>query len=110
MSRNADWILQCLGIYQGGDYLDEIEDNFGIKTNLNPYSTLFLVKWGMPEVGNKIAQHLYFAIMDKAITQLKAKAKDFEYVCNGTQDTHLFYKGQEVSCWEDIVELSKQND
>lgn len=108
MGRNADWILQCIGIYQGGDYLDEIEENFQIELDLASYEVIELIKEYPSNVGNRLAEMMFEMIIEVAVNELNANSKDFDYLCNGNLDTHLYYKQEEVSCWEDIVELSKQ--
>lgn len=107
MSRNADWILQCIGIYNNGDYLDEIEKDFEIEFDLSDDETIELVNDYVPNVGNRMAEMMYDKIIGKAVEKLNANEEDFGYYCNGSLDTHLYYKQEEVYCWEDIVELNK---
>lgn len=109
MSRNAEWILQCIGIYLDSDYLDEIEKNFQIELDLSDDETIELVNDYAPNVGNRMAEMMYEEIISKAVKELDADREDFGYYCNGGLDTHLYYKQEEVHCWEDIVELNKQN-
>lgn len=108
MSRNADWILQCIGIYPDSDYLDEIEKDFQIELDLSDDETVEFVQIYAPDVGNRMAEMMYNKIIDKAVEELYADITDFDYFCNGSLDTHLYYKHEEVFCWEDIVELNKQ--
>lgn len=107
MSKNADWILQCIGIYQGGDYLDEIEDNFKIDLDLAPYEVIELIEENPTNLGNQLAVEMFEMVIQSAVNELKAKSEDFDYYCNGSLDTHLYYKQEEVSCWEDIVKLNQ---
>ncbi len=108
MSRNANWVLQCIGIYQEGYYLDDIESHFEMQFDMSSDETIELVRDYAPNVGNRIAELMYEKIIERAVNQLCASEDDFDYICNGTLDTHLYYKKEEVSCWEDIVELNKQ--
>lgn len=108
MNKNAEWILQCIGIYNS-EYIDEIEEDFEIELDLSDDETIELVKDYAPNVGNRLAEMMYDEIIDKAVKELDADREDFDYYCNGDLDTHLYYKQETVYCWEDIVELN-QND
>lgn len=110
MSRNADWILQCIGIYQDSYYLDEIEKDFEIEFDLSDDETVEFVKYYAPHVGNRMAEMMYEEIISKAVKELNADSGDFDYYCNGGLDTHLYYKQEEVYCWEDIVELANKSN
>lgn len=110
MSKNADWILQCIGIYQGGYYLDEIEENFQIELDLASYEVIELIKEYPSNVGNRLAEMMFEMIIEVAVNELNANSKDFDYLCNGSLDTHLYYKQEEVHYWEDIVELANKSN
>lgn len=110
MSKNADWILQCIGIYQDSDYLDKIEEDFQIKLDLSDDETTEFVQTWAPNVGNRMAEMMYDKIIDKAVKELDTDREDFDYFCNGSLDTNLYYKQEEVYCWEDIVELANKSN
>lgn len=109
MSRKADWILRCIGIYNS-EYLDEIEKNFEIELDLSDNETIEFVQINAPYVGNRMAQMMYDKIIDKAVKELNADREDFDYWCNGSLDTNLYYKQETVFCWEDIVELANKSN
>lgn len=105
--KTAEWVLQCIGLYGNGEYLDEIEENFQIELDLASYEIIELIKEYPSNVGNRLAEMMFKMIIEVAVNELNANSKDFDYFCNGSMDTHLYYKQEEVSCWEDIVELNK---
>lgn len=106
--KTAEWVLQCIGLYGNGDYLDEIEKDFEIEFDLSDDETVEIVSAYAPNVGNRLAEMMYDKIIDKAVEKLNANEEDFGYYCNGSLDTRFYYKQEEVNCWEDIVKLSKQ--
>ena len=116
-----DWILQCLGVYNNSGYLDQIEKDFGIEYNPTDQDTLELVKYalesaydtrkcsyGSMHLGDMLAAELYKEVIDRAVRELDADEDDFDWYLNGALDTHLYYKEQEVTCWNDIEKLYRR--
>lgn len=72
------------------------------------YEVIELIKEYPSNVGNRLAEMMFEMIIEVAVNELNANSKDFDYFCNGSLDTHIYYKQEEVHCWEDIVELANK--
>lgn len=104
----GNWILNCLGLADNGKYLDDIEESFGVVCELCSNETLELIKYTAEHntsLGDVLASRIYDEVIDKAINELECDREDFEYYVNGSLDTSLMYKGEEVSNWAEIEAL-----
>lgn len=108
----GEWILQCLGVYGDGEYLNKIAENFDVEVDDNENDMIEDIEIAMGsksdgsiELGNLIAYRLYEAVIVRAIDELGAKDDDFDYYCNGTLDTWITCKGEDVTSWLDIERL-----
>jgi len=111
MNNMQEWINDCIGLWDGGEYLDEIEKSFGINYDPSDDETLNLIKMCFecnperPEIANAIASEMYRLVIERAVDELGAKEEDFDYFCNGKYDTDLTCEGETVNDWDEIVAL-----
>ena len=100
-----DLILYTLGIFDDGEYLDNIMENFHIKKLSTDIEDLISTSNG--KLGNTIAYEIINEIIYKAGEELGLNRNKFDYYLNGKLDTHIYYDKQTVTCWEELEEISK---
>lgn len=116
MNNMQEWINNCIGLWDGGEYLDEIEKSFGINYDPSDDETIDLIRMCIernpkrPAIANAIAVEMYLLVIERAVDELGAEEEDFEYSCNGKYDTDLTCKGETVYDWDDIVALYPNTD
>jgi len=110
----GDWVLRCIGVYDNGEYLDEMEKKFGVSLDWSDDETIDHLNECLgdnhPQLGNRIASYICEAVIERAVDELGANAEDFDYCCNGAADTNIMYKDEEVYSWDDIVEIHTKTD
>lgn len=111
----SKWILSCLGVFQDGDYLDELEKNFQSDALDEEEDMLEEIRICMEcdrhALGNQIAMRIFEDVIQRAVSELGAKEEDFEHCTNGSLDTWINCKGEQVTSWEDIEEIyNKENE
>ena len=111
----GDWILQCLGVYGGGAYLDELAKDFGVEADEEENDMLEDIKLALEnkkrvQLGNLLAMRIFHEVIGRAEEELGASEIDFDYYCNGTLDTWITCKDEQVYSWEDIEKLYQQNN
>lgn len=96
------WVLDCLGLWQEGDYLDELEKNFGTDALDAEEDMLeeirICLEGDRHALGNQVARRIFDRVIERAVDELGMNEEDFEYFCNGT-DTWLRYKGEQIESW-----------
>lgn len=103
------WVLNCLGIWDDGDYLDKLEKDFEVDLTPDDKETIEDIRLcienngSYPRCGDMIARHIFDAVIEKAVDELGASASDFEYDAYGTVETEIKCKGELVETWADIV-------
>lgn len=100
-----DFILYTLGIYDNGEYLDNIMENFHIKEISTEIEDLIETSNG--DLGNNLAYEIINEIIYKAGEELGLDRNKFNYYINGSLDTHIYYDGETITCWEELEEISK---
>ena len=100
-----DFILYSLGLYDNGEYLDDIMKNFHIKEISTEIEDLIATSNG--DLGNTLAFELFNEIIYKAEEELGLDTTKFTYYINGSLDTYLYYDGEKITCWEELEEISK---
>lgn len=113
----SEWILQCLGIPGNGEYLDKLEEDFGVDAYDLDEEMVDEIYYGVqrrndfyhqrpkPTIGNSIVREIYSQVVKRACDELEAKEDDFEYEVNSPCDHRITCKGHECKCWSDIEKL-----
>lgn len=106
------WVLDCLGLWQEGDYLDELEKNFGTDALDAEEDMLEEIRICMEcdrkALGNQVARCIFDQVIERAVDELGMKEEDFEYYCNGSLDTWLRYKGEDIESWAEPENLCEE--
>lgn len=109
----GEWILQCLGVWQSGTYLDKLAENFKSDALEDEEEMVDEIRICMEcdrkALGNQIARRIFDETIERAISELDAKEEDFDYFTNGVQDTWINCKGEQVTSWEEIEEAYKND-
>lgn len=105
-----DFINVCIGLWQGGAYLDKIEKDFRLKySNLDIHheediKELITLTLERGRLGDAIASRLFDAVIERAVEELGANEEDFDKDCNGII-ADLYYKGQVIADWAELEEI-----
>lgn len=101
-----EFLALSVGMYGNGEYLDKICDNFNIDPDEN--EVLKVLEIDNKNFGNMFADHLFCVIIEKACEELKLDRDKFDYICNGSLDTTLYYDGNAVDSWDGLVEIAEE--
>lgn len=106
------WVLDSLGVWGEGDYLDKLEESFEVELHPTETDTLEdvymqLEHWNQTKsdvrMGDVFAIQIFRQVIEKAVSELGVKETDFDYYANGMYDTNLKCKGEYVFSWREIV-------
>lgn len=99
------WVLDILGVWGEGDYLDKLEESYEVELHPTETDTLEdvymqLEHWNQTKsgvrMGDVFSRQIFRRVIEKAVSELGAKENDFEYYVNGMYDTRLKCKGEYV--------------
>lgn len=110
----GEWVLQCLGVWESGTYLDKLAENFKSDALENEEDMVEEIRICMEcerkALGNQIAARIFDDTIERAVEELGAKEEDFDYYTNGTLDTWITCKGVIVTSWEEIEKAYNDNE
>lgn len=107
----ADWILKCLGVYDNGDYLDQMEKDFEVSLDPTESNTLFDIKCVIqerpdyPQLGDMFALEIFNEIVSNAMDEFEANDYDFTIDLTNHTKPEIKCKNKVVTNWQQIKEI-----
>lgn len=102
-----DFLATSVGLY-ASEYIDDICDNFNIDPSDEDVRDV--LGYNNTDFGNAFAAHLYEEVINKAVDELALDRDKFDYNCNGSLDTALYYDGEAVDSWDGLVEIAEERE
>lgn len=102
--KTTDFILTCLGVGTVNDYLDDIQEDFGVE--ISEQDVRYAAMQNTGNMGNILAEILFEKVAWKIADRHPGFDKQrVSWYINGSLDTHLYLDRQKVSSWNKIDEM-----